>query len=145
MGRERLDALMAEIRGVRQQTLSELADMTEAEFGLPTTMHRWDDARRVLLRFGDHMREHANQALAARANAGYGLTMPQQMLAEAELAWGKLLGATVGLDDEAIAAAPSEGAWSVGEVLEHVLRVEQLYLDAILRAREAGANPPDGE
>jgi hypothetical protein len=118
--------------------------MTEAEFARPTSMQRWDDARRVLLRFGDHMREHANQALAARANTGHALTMPQQMLAEAELAWGKLLGATVGLDDDAIAAEPPDGGWSVEQVLEHVLHVEKVYLNAILEARRGLGRPADG-
>ena len=66
MSRTELDTLVAQIRAMREQTLAECADLTEADFALPTGMPRWDDARRVLLRFGDHMREHASQAQAAR-------------------------------------------------------------------------------
>jgi uncharacterized damage-inducible protein DinB len=52
------------------------------------------------------------------------------------LAWGKLLGATVGLTDEDITLKPPDGGWSVMEVLEHILKVERLYLGAIRDARE---------
>jgi len=138
MSREKLDQLLSDIRAVREQALIELVDMAEEEFACRTTMERWDDARRVLLRFGDHMREHANQILGARASVGRGHTMPQRMLAEAELAWGKLLGATIGLTDDDISKTPPDGGWSVQEVLEHVHRVEQLYLDTIREARRAG-------
>jgi hypothetical protein len=137
--------LLGDIREARERTLSELADMAEQEFERPTSMERWDDARRVLLRFGDHMREHANQAVAARANTGHGPTMPQRMLMEAELAWGKLLGATVGLDDDAIRKTPPDGGWSVEQVLEHVLRVERLYLDAIAEARAGLGTQTDNQ
>jgi len=135
MSRDRLDALLAEIRTVREQTLAELVDLTEEEFGLPTDMTRWDDVRRVLLRFGDHMREHATQVAGTRAAVGRGPTMPQRMLAEAELAWGKLLAATVGLSDDDLTVSPPNGGWSVQQVLEHVLASERGYLDAIRRAR----------
>lgn len=137
MDRTRLDGLLADIRSAREQTLAELTEMAEGEFACPTPMQRWDDARRVLLRFGDHMREHANQVTGARAAVGWAPTMPQRMLAEAELAWGKLLGATIGLTDDAAAAVPPDGGWSVEQVLEHVLKVEGLYLDAIRQARQA--------
>lgn len=135
MGRDKLDALLAEIRAAREQTLAELIDLTEAEFSLPTEMVRWDDVRRVLLRFGDHMREHATQVEGTRAAVDRVPTMPQRMLAEAEVAWGKLLAATVGLSDGDLTVDPPDGGWSVQQVLEHVLASERLYLDTIRRAR----------
>ena len=140
MGQETLVELLADIRRVREQTLAELTHVTEDEFAYRTTMQRWDDVRRVLLRFGDHMREHANQVLGAREGVGRGQTMPQRMLAEGELAWGKLLGTTLGLTDEDIRKKPSDGGWSVQEVLVHVLQVEQLYLDTIREARIAASS-----
>jgi hypothetical protein len=138
MDRRRLDSLLSEIRAAREQTLKALVDMTEEEFTCPTPLQRWDDARRLLLRFGDHMREHANQVAGARDAVDRGWTMPQRMLAEGELAWGKLLGTTVGLSDADIVLKPPDGGWSVQEVLEHVLKVEKLYLESILKARESG-------
>ena len=127
--------MLAQIRRLREQTLAELTALTEADFATPTDMERWTDVRRVLLRFGDHMREHANQVEGARTATGRGPTMPQRMLAEAELAWGKLLGATTGLTDEDLPLPPPDGSWSVKQVLEHVIQTEGAYLDAIRRAR----------
>jgi hypothetical protein len=135
MSRSQLDSLLAQIRAMREQTLAETAGLTEADFALPTGMPRWDDLRRVLLRFGDHMREHASQAGAARAAAGHAPNPPERMLAEAELAWGMLLGVTVGLSDEDAAAPPPDGGWSVVQVLEHVLKTEETYLNAVKAAK----------
>lgn len=135
MSNENLQAFLGEIRSVREQALAELIDLTEDDFATPTDMVRWDDVRRILLRFGDHMREHANQLEAARYAIDRGPTMPQRMLAESEVAWGKLLAATVGLDDEDMDAQPSDGSWTVRQVLSHMLEGEQGYLDAIRRTR----------
>ena len=135
MPRTELDSLLAQIRDMREQTLAECADLTEADFALPTGMNRWDDLRRVLLRFGDHMREHASQAQASRVAAGHAPTPPERMLAEAELAWGMLLGVTVGLSDEDAATPPPDGGWSVVQVLEHVLKTEETYLYAVRAAK----------
>ena len=144
MSREILDGLLAEIRTRREETLKELVDVTEEEFAYPTDVVRWTELRRVLLRFGDHMREHANQVEGARASIGRAPTMPLRMLAEAELSWGKLLGATAGLTDADLAAAPPDGGWSVQQVLEHIIKTEQLYLETI-RAARAAKEPETGE
>jgi len=135
MLRSQIDSLLAQIRAMREQTLAECAGLTEADFALPTGMNRWDDLRRVLLRFGDHMREHASQAQAARVAAGHAPTPPERMLAEAELAWGMLLGVTVGLSDEDASTPPPDGGWSVVQVLEHVLKTEETYLNAVRSAK----------
>lgn len=135
MSREKLDALLAEIRARREETLAEVVDMTEDQFGYATDMYRWDDARRVLLRFGDHMREHANQVAGVRAAIDRDFTMPQRMLAESEVAWGKLLAATVGLTDDDFDVTPPDGGWSVKEVLEHMLSGEENYINAMRHAR----------
>lgn len=135
MTRDALDGLLAQIRAEREQTLAALSDVTEEEFALPTDMQRWTDVRRVLLRFGDHMREHANQVEGAREAIGRGPSMPQRMLAEGEFAWGKLLASTVGLTDEDFDLQPPDGGWSVRQVLEHVLASERNYREAIRAAR----------
>lgn len=140
MSRAQLDTLLAQIRAMREQTLAECAGLTEADFALPTGMNRWDDLRRVMLRFGDHMREHASQAGAARVATGHAPNPPERMLIEAELAWGMLLGATVGLSDDEAATPPPDGGWSVMQVLEHVLKTEETYLNAV-RAAKAHKHP----
>lgn len=134
MHRAKLEEILTQIRIVRQETLTTLHDVTEADFAIPTDLKRWDDLRRVLLRFGEHMREHTNQLEDARQKTGTGPTMPQRMLAEAERAWGPLLAATVGLDDDSAGQQPDDGGWSAMRVLEHMLEVEQNYLAAAQRA-----------
>lgn len=134
--RQQVDALLAQIRTVREKTLATLNDVTEAEFSVSTDLKRWDDLRRVLLRFGEHMREHSNQLEDSRQKVGTGPTMPQRMLAEAERAWGQLLAATVGLSDDSAMQQPADDGWSAMRVLEHILEVEQNYLAAAQRARD---------
>ncbi|MBX3013094.1 MAG: DinB family protein [Caldilineaceae bacterium] len=135
--RQQIDALLAQIRLVRQETLATLQDVTENDFSIPTDLKRWDDLRRILLRFGEHMREHTNQLEDARQKTGTGPTMPQRMLAEAERAWGQLLAATVGLTDATASQQPDDGGWSSHRVIEHILEVEQAYLAAAQRALAA--------
>lgn len=135
MSRQTIEDTLNQIRTVRLETLRSLSDATEAEFITPTDLQRWDDLRRVLLRFGEHMREHSNQLEDSRQKVGSGPTMPQRMLAEAERAWGQLLAATVGLTDETAQLQPDDGGWSAMRVLEHILEVEQSYLAAAKRAR----------
>lgn len=134
MSRQQIEEVLTQIRAVRQETLATLQEVTEADFVIPTDLKRWDDLRRLLLRFGEHMREHTNQLEDARQKTGTGPTMPQRMLAEAERAWGQLLAATVGLDDERASQQPDDGGWSALRVLEHILEVEQNYLAAAQRA-----------
>jgi len=135
MSNENLQSFLGEICAAREQVLAELIDLTEDDFATPTDMVRWDDVRRVLLRFGDHMREHSNQLEAARYAIDRGPTMPQRMLAEGEVAWGKLLAATVGLEDEDLDAQPADGSWTVRQVLSHILEGERNYLETIRRTR----------
>ena len=141
MERRQLDELLAQIREVRMQTLSELNSLTQDDFATPTEMPLWTSVRRLLLRFGDHMREHANQIEDARMKLGRGVSMPQRMLAESEVAWGKLLAATAGLTDADLDAQPGAEEWSVRQVLDHILTVEQRYLDGARAALAAAERP----
>jgi hypothetical protein len=88
MKNTKIISLMTEIRELRDESLGECLQLTEDDFATATDNERWDDIRRVLLRFGDHMREHANQIEEARVQIGQAPTMPQRMLAEGEIAWG---------------------------------------------------------
>lgn len=137
MSREQLDAMLAEIRAARAQTLTALADLDEKEFPLPTTDKRWSEVRRVLLRFGDHLREHVTQIDAIRAGIGRSPSMPERILARSEEAWGLLLASMVGLQDDDLDKAPRPGDWTIRQVLEHFLKGENGYRDQIVAARTA--------
>lgn len=138
MNRKELDSLLIEIRLIREQALVEQNDLAEADFGLSTASQenwRWDTLRRVLLQFGNHMREHATHIQGTRAVIGRPPTQPQRILAEAEVAWGNLLAATVGLTDDDLDTPSPEGGWAIRRILEHIRDSESAYLEAIRKAR----------
>ena len=69
--------------------------------------------------------EDAQEALvevAARPHAE-----SRRILALAQQAFGDLRGLVLGLRDDLLERVPREGEWSVGDVLRHVLSVEQRY------------------
>jgi hypothetical protein len=137
MNREQIESLLAEIRAAREEGLASLVDLREEEFSLPTTSRpwRWDTLIRVLLQFGNHMREHAVQVEGTRASIDRLPTHPQRVHAQAEAAWGLLLASTVGLTDADLDAPPPGGGWTIRQVLEHIRDSERNYLDAIQIAR----------
>lgn len=135
MSTQELTKMMTEIRHLREKTLAALSEMEETEFGIATQMERWTEIRRVLLRFGDHMREHTNQVNGVRAAIRRELTMPQRILAESEIAWGLLLAAMMGLSDGDLDQKPPDGSWSIRETLDHIANTERRYLQAIQDAR----------
>lgn len=55
MSRQKLNALLSEIRQRREQTLVELADLGETEFDYETDGQRWSDVRRF---WRPHARTH---------------------------------------------------------------------------------------
>lgn len=147
MSRTQLDQILAEIRAQRERTLSVLEDVTEEEFPIPTGMERWTEVRRLLLRFGDHMREHVNQIDGIRTAIDRPLTMAQRMLAESERAWGMVLASTVGLTDDDLDTKPLDG-WTLRETIAHLAWAEQFYFDAVTEALKQAREHkeiPDGE
>jgi hypothetical protein len=127
---------MARMAAIQDRVLKELADLPREEMRYRTDNWRWNTVRRVMLRFGDHVREHTTQLVAAREAIGADQTMPQRMLAQAMLAYGYFWGAMVGLKDEDLDKVPEPGEWSPRQVLDHLLEGQQGYLDWILQARE---------
>ncbi len=127
--------LLASIRAVREEMLREATALAEEDFTMPAAKERWAEIQRLLLRFGDHMREHANQIEGTRAALQRPPTDIQRMLQEAELAWGKLLAALVDLTDEDCRQAPADDGWSIEEILQHILLTERRSLEAIRIAR----------
>ncbi len=122
---------------VERRLLAELEELPREEMRFVTDQPRWNTVRRVLLRLGDHMREHTTQLVEAREAVGAAPTMPQRILAQAMQAYGCFLGATVGLTDEDLDRAPAPGEWSPRQVLDHLVENQASYLDLIRRAREA--------
>ncbi len=127
--------LLASIRAVREEMLREATALAEEDFTMPAAKERWAEIQRLLLRFGDPMREHANQIEGTRAALQRPPTDIQRMLQEAELAWGKLLAALVDLTDEDCQQTPPDEGWTIEEILQHILVTERRSLEAIRIAR----------
>ena len=142
MARTELNAKLNEIRSCRDKVISLLQDVEDS--ASPLSTKEWSSYPTVgvmFLRFGDHMREHANQIAGARNALQAFLTDTQRKLAESERAWGHLLGTMVGLTDEDLDRVPEEGSWTVRETLDHILHAETRYMEhiqAALRERDKG-------
>ncbi len=131
-----IKAYLDQMQAVQCEILEELRELDRRELKYATDNERWNTVRRVLLRFGDHVREHTTQLVAAREAIGAEQTMPQRMLARAQEAYGVWLGAMVGLQDEQLDQVPEPGEWTPRQILEHMISTQHLYLDMIRRARE---------
>lgn len=137
MERAELDDLLDQIRAQREQVLTELNDLTEADFSRSTHKDTWlwNTLIRVLLQFGNHMREHATQVDGIRDRIDRRPTQPQRVLAQAEASWGLLLASLVGLEDADLDTPPPDGGWTLRQTLEHILKAEQDYIEAIRNTR----------
>lgn len=81
---------------------------------------------------GLEARTTARVAGGRRGQANY--TDIQRKLAEAERAWGHLLGTLVGLTDDDLDRVPEDGAWTIRETLDHILWAETRYMGHIQAA-----------
>ncbi len=140
--RHQVREIVQSIAQARQQVLEELTDLSRDVLETPTDAVRWSEVRRVLLRFGDHPREHAVQIVAAREAIGAAPTMPQRILAKGQEGYGELLASLVGLRDADLDVSPGPGEWTVRQVLAHVLQSERSYLATIRRALGDEESPP---
>ena len=136
MSDTRVKGYLAQVEAIQREILEELASLERAELKYATDSQRWNTVRRVMLRFGDHLREHTTQLVAARESINALQSMPQRLLARAQEAYGALLGAVVGLQDEHLDQTPEPGEWSVRQILEHMISTQKDYLEMIRRARK---------
>jgi len=134
MPEQEVQGYLAQAREIQEQILSELEGLERAALRYETDSSRWNTVRRVLLRLGDHLREHTTQLQAARDSLGATQTMPQRMLARSMEAYGALLGALVGLQDCDLDREPEPGEWTARQVLEHMIATQKGYLETVRRA-----------
>ena len=138
MANTEVQGYLARMAAVQAEALEALTDLPREEYRYETEQWRWNTVRRVLLRLGDHVREHTTQLVEARDAAAGAPTMTQRILAQAMEAYGYWLGAMVGLSDEDLDKAPAPGEWTPRQVLEHMISSQSGYLDTIQRARATG-------
>jgi hypothetical protein len=88
----------------------------------------------------DHEMSHLVQVQKTRQAIGTLPTETQLILAQTMRARGALAAAIVGLTDEQIERKPAPEAWSVKEIVEHVLAYDPVLLERIRTA--FGAEKP---
>lgn len=135
MANEKVQALLDELRRERAATLAAYTDITREELRYATGHERWSSARRVMLQFSNHLREHALQVRLVRKGLQCQPTEPQDMLALGEQAWGDVLASCLGLTDDDLDRAPAPSQWSVRQVLEHLIKSEKGYRNMIARTQ----------
>ena len=134
--RDELNTKLEEIRTRRNEVLALLQDTADIHASLDTTKwsNTWPTVGVLFGRFGDHMREHANQIAGTRQTLQANYTDIQRKLAEAERDWGHLLGTLVGLTDDDLDRVPEDGSWTIRETLDHILWAETRYMGHIQAA-----------
>jgi hypothetical protein len=136
MSTTQIHAVLAQLRLEREQTLAALAGISREELRHATGHERWSSARRVMLRFGDHLREHALQLRLIRERTGIAPTEPQAMLAMAEQAWGDVLASCIGLTDDDLDKTPAPGQWSLRQTFDHMISSERNYRELVVKAQQ---------
>lgn len=87
----------------------------------------------------DHERMHAGQVLSIRHDLRVMQTQPARLLGEWVRERAALIGALVGLQDEALDQRATPGEWSIRDVVEHTLYWERDSLGAALGDLAGGA------
>src|SRR5262249_1219630 len=77
------------------------------------------------------LRELATRTAAQRAIQGPAITSAQRILAQHNIAYRDLCGLLVGVDEDELDREPAEGEWSLRDVLDHIIDVEQGFLTVI--------------
>lgn len=135
MANEKVQALLDELRREREATLAAYTSISREELRYATGHERWSSARRVMLQFSNHLREHSLQIRLARKGLQRLPSEPQDMLALGEQAWGDVLASCIGLTDDDVDRAPAPGQWSVRQVFEHMIKSEINYRKMIEKAK----------
>jgi len=138
-------ALIRGLQDAINETLDALAALTDAQLDAACThpcAHGPGEASNVwhlLANDIDHEKMHAGQVLSLRHDLREMQTPLQRLLGEWVKERAALIGALVGLPDEALDRRTAPGEWSIREVVEHTLYWERDSLSAALRELATGA------
>lgn len=130
-----LDQLVRDLDQVREEALTALVDVTDAELRAPSRWERIDiDVRFLLLRFAHHEREHTDQIHKWRASRGTHQTEAERLLG---LCWKQsatLEGHLIGAPDDALDRDPGDGKWPIRRILKHISGSETYFKRMIFNA-----------
>ena len=133
-----LDAILAKLDDAREQVISELASLPDADLTAPTVWAKREiDVNYRLLRFAEHEREHTAHILKWRGQVGRGPTEAQRVLGYAWRARGMLHAQLTGLDDDWL-DRDLDGV-TPRQLLDHILASETYLKRQITAAGRARA------
>lgn len=129
-----LSDLMAELDLAREESLADLTSLTNVELRAPS---RWADididVRFLLMRFGQHEREHTDQLHKLHAHCGRIQTEADRLLGLCWRAHGVLEGSLVGIPDELLDRELEDGK-PIRSLLKHTGSAESYFKRMIANA-----------
>jgi uncharacterized damage-inducible protein DinB len=128
-----LDRLLSRMREVRQETLRLLEDLEEDELLEPC--NRFGNIRQVIELLVWHERDHYGQIRKNRRHTAAGTKSVNLLMSDLMAARGMVEGMLLGLASEDLDAVPSEGGWSIRQVVEHLIEGEVEFREQILDKR----------
>jgi hypothetical protein len=139
---------VAKLRQERDETLRRLLPLAESDCRYPAKWAGTDRTVNFLLRaFTSHELDHLQHAQKLLRDRGWAPTEPHILLMKAHALLGELEALFLSLSDEEFTrTGPTEGDWSIEQLVEHIADIERVYRTEIIRAVEQGraAGPTDG-
>lgn len=132
-------SLIRALQDAMNETLDALADLTDEQLDAACShaCARGPDGarsvRHLIANDIDHEKMHAGQILGLRHDLGVMQTQTARLLGEWIKERAALIGALVGLPDDALDRRDKPGEWSIRDVVEHTLYWERDSLTAALR------------
>jgi hypothetical protein len=130
-----LEDVLAAMEQVRNELVSAVADFGSDELSAPTAWGGMEvEVRYMLYRRPMHERQHMVQMAKTLRAIGCHPSEAAMLLAEGEIARGALEGMLLGLPDDLVTRAPSQGLPSIAQLLEDAARQEATKAEAIRAA-----------
>ena len=134
----RIQKQLEEMQRIRQHAYSILAKLPD-EALLASDPETKRSVRQLLSLYFSHERNHIVQVQKTRRTLGSHPSEVQMLLAQADQSRGDLLAALAGLTDAEWGQKPAENAWSIQEILEHLMETENRLLARIITLAEPPA------
>jgi hypothetical protein len=134
MSTERIERIMEQLLAQCQAVATQLAQLSEEDLAKATTRRWAPTVGEYLTGSARHKRDHVNQVMYKREALGLAPTAAQQALADLMVAQGELIGALMGLSDADLDTVPEGQSWSMGQVLDHMLRSDGGFIPEVEQA-----------
>jgi uncharacterized damage-inducible protein DinB len=122
------DELMTEFDAARNQSIAELAGLSDDVLIAPATWYGGDvNVNWRLMRFSHHEREHAAHLQKWRMQTGRHQTDAQRLLGLGWKSHGLMRGALVGVPQKLVDVSPGGDEWSIDRILDHYYEADGFF------------------